>query len=223
MVKEMTRKTISWTVDNNLSNSFVNSTEADSAIDRAIESVVSEKVANELKKQTNISQIKDEIIGEMKKHFEGSYLSKFREDVERNMKAYISEEVSKKESYQIKMIETLAIFVSLFTFISIDFQIFKTIDSITKAIGLILILLWSLISFNFLLSDTISTMLKNWEKNLKKGDKSNWNNYIKWIIPFLFVVIWLLCSLFDSWSWEKTSKLDSLASIWQQHTWNWLK
>ncbi|MFH1233419.1 MAG: hypothetical protein V1649_02085 [Patescibacteria group bacterium] len=54
--------------------------------------------------------------------------------------------------YKVKMIEVLAIFVALFTFISVDIQIFKSDISKLSALGFTLIMLGTLLIFIIILA-----------------------------------------------------------------------
>jgi len=73
-------------------------------------------------------------------------ISKFKERVDSEIKNN-KETVEKIENKQIRTIETLAIFVALFTFISVEFQLFKYYQSPQAISGLTLIFLGSLLTF----------------------------------------------------------------------------
>lgn len=78
-------------------------------------------------------------------------LINLRKEFDKNKKS-IRKEIKKVRSYHLKIIETLGIFVALFTFISVEFQILRGIDNLDQAILLSLILLGSLGMFLSLLS-----------------------------------------------------------------------
>ena len=56
----------------------------------------------------------------------------------------LKEELSE---YKVKMIEVLAVFIALFTFISVDIQIFKSNVSFLSSLGFTLVMLGSLLMF----------------------------------------------------------------------------
>lgn len=62
----------------------------------------------------------------------------------------------KIESSRIKIIETLGVFVALFTFVSVEFQMFRIFHTPASISGLTLILLGSLISFLAILDFVIN-------------------------------------------------------------------
>lgn len=75
------------------------------------------------------------------------YLKEKIEKYESRMEK-IKDDLDKKiDDSKIRIIETLGIFVALFTFISINFQVFKSYKNPVAISGLILILLGSLTTF----------------------------------------------------------------------------
>ncbi len=70
-------------------------------------------------------------------------------------------------------VQTLAVFVALFTFISVDFQIFKQISDFYSALSLVMILLGALTFFVLLLNQVLS--------------KTIWTS--GWILTVVFFII----------------------------------
>lgn len=86
----------------------------------------------------------------------------------------------KVEGITLKIIQTLGIFVALFTFVSVDIQIFKSSTSLLSATGLSFIILGSLLSFICALF--IST-------NYKEGFYKQNKKLIIGILVFIIVLI----------------------------------
>lgn len=66
------------------------------------------------------------------------------------------------ENQKINVIEILGIFISIFTFISVDIQIFKDQKNPFILTGFILVMLGSLILFNLMLKSIIKSQFQNW-------------------------------------------------------------
>jgi uncharacterized membrane protein len=94
-------------------------------------------------------QNRKQILSELKNHLDAE-IKKVNSEFERKK----DQLEGKIESSKIKVIETLGIFVALFTFISTEFQVFKIYQNPVTIVGLTLIILGSLLIFVTVL-DTI--------------------------------------------------------------------
>jgi|GEM_PF-2690982 len=95
-------------------------------------------------------QIKKQILSELR-HYVDTEVKKVNSEFERNK----DQLENKIESSKIKVIETLGIFVALFTFISTEFQVFKIYQNPITIAGLTLIILGSLLVFITILDITL--------------------------------------------------------------------
>lgn len=94
--------------------------------------------------------------------------------------------------YKIKMIEIVGIFVALFTFISVDIQIFKSLDiSILGAVGFILVMLGALVGFVGFLNNTLSRNNQTAEDVSKRDLNKTFGIYL--ISCLMLVVIGVCC------------------------------
>lgn len=88
----------------------------------------------------------------------------------------------KIDDSKLKTVETLGIFVALFTFVSIDYQVFKSYKNPLTIGGLIFILLGSLTMFVILIDYLIINSDKN--NKIKKRIQAE-----LWLVNILFLVI----------------------------------
>ncbi len=72
----------------------------------------------------------------------------------------MGERLDKFDDKQISIIETLAIFIALFTFVSVDFQVFRIYQDPKAVAGLTLILLGSMLAFVTTLDFVLNVRLK---------------------------------------------------------------
>jgi hypothetical protein len=130
--------------------------------------VLNDDVMKEIQKAQKISN-------ESNEKFKKEFLEKFKNDLNKKVNEDIkkledkiiesNEEIKKSEynfnnkieSSRIKIIETLGIFVALFTFVSVEFQMFRIFHRADSVGGLTLILLGSLISFLLILDFVINS------------------------------------------------------------------
>lgn len=204
MVIKLQRSTrVAWTIWNDK----LNSEESNNSLD-PIQNYVKELVQIELNKQLDLNSIKSDVFTQ----FELEFLPWIKSKVDIDTKTIIYDEFSKRDWNQIKMIETLAIFVSLFTFISIDFQIFKKDDIGIFSLGLVLILLWGLLFFNMILSMTISNIYNKSSKDKpnKKNEREEKYFHDKldiWIILTCLFIVWIWLSIYWSILQQKQEEL----------------
>jgi hypothetical protein len=119
-----------------------------------------------------------EEIGKKMKSIERDAISRQKESQE-NINKY-KEDVEKKiENRQLKTIETLGIFVALFTLVSVEFQIFKIYQSPNTIAGLTLILLGSLLVFVTILDIILSGHFSLHKTKKIPGTLSSASEYIK--------------------------------------------
>ncbi len=122
-----------------------------------------------------------------------SRISQMAKDIEEDFKKKsekIKDEIKTSEDRlnkkiddsKLKIIETLGIFVALFTFVSIDFQVFRAYKNPWSIGGLILILLGSLTMFLILLDYLIINSYAN--NKIKKKIQSE-----LWLVNIVFLVI----------------------------------
>jgi len=104
-------------------------------------------------------------------------LDKFKKDYQDSIDLKTTELEKKIESSKLSVIETLGIFVALFTFISIDIQIIKSTYNLLSLVGFILITLGSLLFFIVTLHSIVTS-----------SDKKNW---VKIFASFVFTIILL--------------------------------
>lgn len=81
-----------------------------------------------------------------------------KEKIEIDLKKAFQDELN---SYKTKIIEVLAVFVALFTFISVDIQIFKSDISTLSAMGFTLLMLGSLVLFLLILVRVLGNEIKS--------------------------------------------------------------
>jgi len=132
-----------------------------SRITRTINYLLEEKLNTEITKiQDNTSKENEEFRNEFLEKLKEGY----RKDIENKTKSFetkIDETrdifEQKIDSSRIKIIETLGIFVALFTFVSVEFQMFRIFHTPSSIGGLTLILLGSLISFLLVLDFVINS------------------------------------------------------------------
>lgn len=109
-------------------------------------SVEYEKFKNDLKNE--VDKARKKIPKQIEKAIEDEGID---EKIDKNIRKKVEKLDQKIENSSLRMVEVLGIFVALFTFISIDVQIFKGSISIFSATGFSLIVLGSLLSFVFTL------------------------------------------------------------------------
>lgn len=123
--------------------------------------------------KSDLDDFKEKI--EVQKEELKKYTDEVKNDIERKM-----------ESRQLKTVETLGIFVALFTLVSIEFQIFKIYQNAVTIGGLTLILLGSLLVFITVL-DAILLNDLSWE-----------NKKLRLIIIwFFFIMAGIVCFIFS--------------------------
>ena len=107
-------------------------------------------------------------------------VANFKDEVER-----LKEKLEKKiDDSRIRVVETLGIFVALFTFISIDFQVYRSYRHPLSISGLTLILLGSLLSIIILLDYFV---IRN--NNPDEPHKKSIRHLDLFLFSFLFIII----------------------------------
>ena len=145
---------------------------SDSTQSKDYTSWMNPKSSKELAEKLNI-----EIAGELIKKIRNLTEKQLRIENDLN---YIKTDVEKSlENKQIKIIEGLGIFVALFTFISIEFQIFKIYTHPYSIIGITFIFLGSLL----ILISVLDFLL-----NLNKDSSDNKYKYISVACCFIFFI-----------------------------------
>lgn len=100
----------------------------------------------------------------------------------------------KIDDSKLKTIETLGIFVALFTFVSVEFQFFRTFDNWLSIVSFTFILLGSLLTFVTVINYYLSETKEKKEVNGKEEIKSKfWSLIIIWM--FLMSIGILLFTL----------------------------
>jgi len=89
------------------------------------------------------AQATTKAIAEMKQYVDNEFKKR---DIDQKIKK-IEDKIDKLDDKQINIIQTLAIFVALFTFVSIEFQVFRIYQYPQAIAGLTLILLGSILTF----------------------------------------------------------------------------
>lgn len=146
---------------------------SDSTQSKDYTSWMNPKSSKELAEKLNI-----EIAGELIKKIRNLTEKQLRIENDLN---YIKTDVEKSlENKQIKIIEGLGIFVALFTFISIEFQIFKIYTHPYSIIGITFIFLGSLL----ILISVLDFLL-----NLNKDSSDNKYKYITVACCFIFLIV----------------------------------
>lgn len=158
--------------------------EIDSAIDNRIEEYIKNANLSALSSQLKEKFIEQEFSGltdKLKNAF----------DVESKIKE-LKEDIKLTDQKQIRMIEVLALFVALFSFISINIQVFgsKTL-SLRQAWWLILILLWGLWFFLFILH----MILNRFSTDSNSSKNAMWQQIIATVLILLCFLIWLFALL----------------------------
>lgn len=120
-------------------------------------------------------QLKRELLGKM---------NKIKGDAENNFKKLEDQTKQNVEKNQLKLLEVLGIYISLFTFISASIQIFARISDLFSAIFVLLIVLFSLLLF-LSLSDII-LFPKNKDRSIWKEFK--WGHFPIVCVVFLLVI-----------------------------------
>ncbi len=115
-------------------------------------------------------------------------------DIPELIKAQIDPIKDELSEYKAKIIEVLGIFVALFTFISIDFQIFKENISIISAIGVSLVTLGALSFFILLLFFSL-----NFRSDTTKQNKTFF------VSLFLLSVLFIIGGVFCIWKESKNN------------------
>ncbi|MCK4891395.1 MAG: hypothetical protein KAS78_01885 [Candidatus Pacebacteria bacterium] len=88
----------------------------------------------------------------------------------------------KIDDSKLKTIETLGIFVALFTFVSIEFQVFRTLDNAQSVAGLTLILLGSLLTFITVLDSVLSKIKLQEDIEFKLLKPKSWPLVFIWML-----------------------------------------
>ncbi|MCK5285968.1 MAG: hypothetical protein KAJ58_01950 [Candidatus Pacebacteria bacterium] len=171
-----------------------NDTEAEKVVEiykkTLLDSIYSQKGLNNTLKlykketDTKLSQIKEET----KEKIDNSV---------NDLKEEIAEQIDKIQETKDQNIETLGIFVSLFTFISFSVQIFKSESSPFFVLGIISFILGALVLFIFILNATIK----------KEGLFHSWYIYVVPIILFFSGFVMTYIGYNDSLN-QKNRQLD---------------
>ncbi|MDX9913274.1 MAG: hypothetical protein RBS77_01710 [Candidatus Moranbacteria bacterium] len=99
-------------------------------------------------------KVQDDFLNKLKNDLNNTLESRIKELDKKikNIENELGNKMEEAKSYQLKIIETLGIFVALFTYISVEFQILRGINNLEQAVALSLILVGSLGMFLSLLS-----------------------------------------------------------------------
>ncbi len=103
-----------------------------------------------------------------------------KEKIEIDLKKAFQDELN---SYKTKTIEVLAVFVALFTFISVDIQIFKSDVSTLSAMGFTLLMLGSLIIFLLILVRVLGNKIES--------------SILLFILSMMFIIAGVVCVGYD--------------------------
>jgi len=116
---------------------------------------------NKLASEKTLLSEKNKIIDELKKYAdkETEKLNQQIKDIKNNAKETKEKLENKIDDSKLKIIETLGIFVALFTFISIEFQVFRSYESAMAIAGLTLVILGSLTFFVTILDFVLNVNL----------------------------------------------------------------
>ena len=101
------------------------------------------------------------------------------EDTARRTEDKLSDKI---DDSKLKTIETLGIFVALFTFVSIDFQVFKMFNNPQSIAGLMLILLGSLLTFITVLDSVLSKIKLQEDIKFKLLKPKSWTLVFIWML-----------------------------------------
>lgn len=103
-------------------------------------------------------------------------------DVEKITKETKDELSDKIDDSKLKTIETLGIFVALFTFVSVEFQVFRMLDDPQSIAGLTLILLGSLLTFITVLDSVLSKVKLQEDIKFKVLKPKSWPLVFIWML-----------------------------------------
>lgn len=101
---------------------------------------------------------------------------------------------NKIENSQIRIVETLGIFVALFTFISTEFQAFKIYQSLKAIAGLSLIMLGGLLIFIIILNIVLMSSKIDKDATFNFLKCNTWSNVF--ILKFVFLILCLFFIVF---------------------------
>ncbi|MDD5639660.1 MAG: hypothetical protein PHR47_02540 [Candidatus Pacebacteria bacterium] len=132
----------------------------------------------------------------------------FKDNIKKELEEEINRETkeleNKIENSKIKVIETLGIFVALFTFISVEFQIIKQGNTLLGVSGLTLLLLGSLLFFvivmDMMLAINNFRKKTNWINKIQNAIKPDSNLKMTILFSIILVTGGVICIFFDSYS-----------------------
>lgn len=107
---------------------------------------------------------------------------KFNDKIENTTKETEEKLNNKIDDSKLKTIETLGIFVALFTFVSIEFQVFRMFDDPQSVAGLTLILLGSLLTFITVLDSVLSKIKLQEDIEFKLLKPKSWPLVFIWML-----------------------------------------
>ena len=153
------------TTEQNIVGDRTSSTSSfDEFISKDLLSTRTDSDIKEINEQRYFKQVKD--LGSKAQEQILSNLQKYVDDKIEKIEFEFAEEgkklENKIESSKIKVIETLGIFVALFTLISVEFQIFRLYENAVTIGGLTLIILGSLLIF-ITVADAVLSNNLSWE------------------------------------------------------------
>ena len=119
---------------------------------------------------------------------------KFNKKIEITIRTTEKELSNKIDDSKLKTIETLGIFVALFTFVSVEFQVFRMLDNPQSIAGLTLILLGSLLTFITVLDSVLSKVKLQEDIEFKLIKPKSLPLIFIWILLLIFGGVLFVCS-----------------------------
>jgi len=117
--------------------------------------------------------------------------------------------INRLEDKQINIIETLAIFAALFTFVSIEFQIFHSQFSLRETAGLSLIIFGGLIFFISAIDFFLKLDLVSYKKDNKAPSLKTVLSNLFFLIRAAFLLIGIICILVGVWLFSTNKIIQS--------------